>query len=168
MPIPNTRADLLHLVRSSFEKLRTELEAAGPRAGSLPCVGNWSVKDLLVVRVWWTEKVVDWIEAGRRGETPTTPAEGYRWSETPRLNAAVVKAGRRESYRSVRARLERGFERVIRTIDSLDDRELLVADAFRWAGKYPVARWLSINTARQYTTARSFIRRTLREHRGSS
>lgn len=65
MPIPNTRAQLLDQVRSSFEKLRTELDAAGPRAGSLPCVDDWSVKDLLVVRVWWTEHVVDWIEAGK-------------------------------------------------------------------------------------------------------
>lgn len=166
MPIPNTRAELTDLTRSTFEKLRTELEAAGPRVGSLPCVDAWSVKDLLAVRVWWTENVIDWIEAGRRGETPITPAEGYPWKETPRLNADVVKAARRESYRSVRARLEQGFKRVMGTIDSLNDRELLEVGVFTWAGKYPISRWISINTARQYTTARTFIRRALRERRG--
>jgi hypothetical protein len=164
MPIPKTRAELEVQVRSSFEKLRAELEAAGARAGRLPCVDDWSVKDLLAVRVWWTENVVDWIEAGRRGESPTTPAAGYRWRETPRLNADVVKAARSESYRSLRARLEQGFARVMRTIDSLDDRELLRVGTFAWAGKYPISRWISLNTARQYTTARAFIRRALREH----
>ncbi len=166
MAIPNTRAELRDLTCSTFEKLRAELEAAGPRLGSLSCVDDWSVKDLLAVRAWWTESVIDWIEAGRRGETPITPAEGYRWNETPRLNADVVKAARRESYRSVRARLERGFERVIRIIDALDDTELLGIGVFAWAGKYPISRWISINTARQYTTARTFIRRALREHHG--
>ena len=166
MPIPITRAELTDLTHSTYEKLRAELEAAGARVGSLPCVDDWSVKELLAVRAWWTENVVDWIEAGRRGETPVTPAEGYAWSETPRLNADVVKAARRESYRSVRARLERGFERVMRTIDSLDDRELLDVGVFGWAGKYPISRWISINTARQYATARTFIRRALRERRG--
>ena len=166
MAIPNTRGELRDLTCSTFEKLRAELEAAGPRAGSLCCVDDWSVKDLLAVRAWWTESVIDWIEAGRRGETPITPAEGYRWNETPRLNADVVKAARRESYRSVRARLERGFERVIRTIDALDDTELLGIGVFAWAGKYAISRWISINTARQYTTARTFIRRALREHHG--
>jgi hypothetical protein len=166
MPIPNTRAELTGLAHSTFEKLQADLEAAGSRVGSLPCVDDWSVKDLLAVRAWWTENVIDWIEAGRRGETPITPAEGYQWNETPRLNADVVKATRRESYGSVRARLERGFERVMRTIESLDDRELLGVGVFAWAGKYPVARWISINTARQYTTARTFIRRSLREHGG--
>jgi hypothetical protein len=168
MPIPRTRAELIDLTRSSFEKLRAELEAAGPRAGSLPCVAPWSVKDLLAVRAWWTEKVIDWIEAGRRGEVPATPAKGYRWKETPRLNDEVVRAARRESYRSVRSRLDRGFERVMRTIDSLDDDALLGVGVFPWAGKYPVARWISINTARQYTTARTLIRRAVRGTRPGS
>ena len=163
MPIPKTRAELEDLVNSSFEKLRAELDAAGPRAGSLPCVDDWTVKDLLAVRAWWTEHVVDWIEAGRRGEVPETPAEGYRWKDTPRLKSAVVKASKRQSYRAIRARLEKGFVRVTALIDSLDDRELLTAGVFEWAGKYPVSRWISVNTARQYTTARTFVRRALKE-----
>ena len=166
MPIPSTRAQLIDLTRSSFENLRDQLEAAGARAGSLPCVDDWSIKDLLAVRAWWTERVIDWVEAGRRGETPITPAKGYRWSETPRLNAHVVEVAGRESYRSVRTRLERGFARVMRTIDALDDKELLEVGVFEWAGRYPISRWISMNTARQYTTARAFIRRALRERRG--
>ncbi len=162
MAIPQTRAELRELTCSTFEKLWAELEAAGPRAASLACIDDWSVKDLLAVRAWWTEHVVEWIEAGRRGETPITPTAGYRWNETPRLNAEVVEAARQESYRSVRARLKRGFDRVLDTIDTLDDSELLGIGTFEWAGKYPVARWISINTARQYTTARSLIRRALR------
>ena len=165
MPIPRTRTELTDLVGSTFAKLQAEIEAAGPRAGSLPRVDDWTVKDLLAVRVWWTEHVIDWIEAGLRGETPVTPAEGYRWRETPRLNADIVRKSRRESYRSLRTRLQHAFERVMDTIDSLDDRQLLGVGAFAWVGKYPVSRWLSINTARQYTTARSFIRRALKEHR---
>jgi hypothetical protein len=162
MPIPKTRAELVEMTRASFAKLRAELDAAGPRAGSLPAVEDWSVKDLLAVRAWWTEKVVGWIDAGRRGETPVTPAPGYRWKETPRLNAAIVRAARRESYRSVRARLEAGYARVMDTIDALDDRELLEVGVYPWSGRYPISRWISLNTARQYTTARSYVRRALR------
>ena len=163
MPIPKSRLELTSQVRSSYEKLRAELDAAGPRIGDLPCVDDWSVKDLLAVRMWWTEHVIDWVEAGKRGETPVTPAPGYRWKETPRLNADVVFENRARSYTAVRRRLERGFRRVMDTIDSLDDRQLLEVGIFPWAGKYPISRWISINTTRQYTTARSYVRRTLRE-----
>lgn len=164
MPIPRTRTELTNYVCSTFDKLQAELDAAGPRIGSLHCVDEWSVRELLAVRAWWTERVIDWIEAGMRGERPVTPAEGYRWKETPRLNADIVSMAKRESYRSIRNRLESGYERVMRTIDSLDDRELLEAGVFSWAGSYPISRWISINTARQYTTARAFIRKALRKH----
>ncbi|MBT8070226.1 MAG: ClbS/DfsB family four-helix bundle protein [Gammaproteobacteria bacterium] len=164
MPIPKSRSELIQYVSSSFEKLRAEFDAAGSGLGSIHCVDDWTVKDLLAVRAWWTESVIDWVEAGKRGECPITPAEGYRWNETPRLNSDLVKKCRRDSYRSIRGRLERGYERVIPAIDSLNDHELLEVGVFDWAGNYPISRWISINTARQYTTARAFIRRAFREH----
>jgi len=163
MPIPKTRAELIEQLATSYERLRDELDTAGPRAGRIPCVDDWSIKDLLAVRAWWTESVVEWIEAGRNGESPTTPAPEYRWKETPRLNADLVRAASRQSYRKIRGRLEDGFERVLATINSLDDTELLEVGIFDWAGKWPISRWISLNTARQYTTARTFIRRALRE-----
>jgi hypothetical protein len=109
---------------------------------------------------------VRWIEAGQRGESPTTPAPGYRWNETPRLNADIVRAAQKASYLIIRARLERGFERALATIDALGDSELLQVGTFRWAGKWPISRWISINTAHQYTTARTFIRQALRGRAG--
>lgn len=162
MPIPKTRQELVDLVTRSFTKLREELDRLDPGAADRPCVEDWSIKDLLAVRAWWTERVIDWVEAGRRGERPVTPAPGYRWRETPRLNAAVVRTSHDEPYPEIRARLEKGYERVVATIDELDDRELLEPGMFEWTGKYPVSRLISINTARQYTTARTYIRRALR------
>jgi len=162
MPIPKSRSDLRNSVCDTFDKLQAELDAAGPRAGGLACVDDWTVKDLLAVRLWWTEQVVAWIDAGRRGRIPVTPAEGYRWKDTPRLNADIVRRSRRQSFRSIRQQLEQGYRRVLRTIDELDDKELLEIGAFEWAGNYPVARWLSINTTRQYTTARTFVRRAIK------
>ena len=162
MPIPTSRTELVDSIHVSWQKLQEEIEAAGPRLGSYPCVDDWSVKDLLSVRVWWTTSVLDWIEAGRLGEVPATPAEGYRWSETPRLNADIVRRNRRESFKAVCGRLKAGVERTLSVIDSLSDEELLDAGVFEWAGKYPLARWLSINTTRQYTTARTYVRRAVK------
>ncbi len=163
MPIPKSRKELTDLVSSSGAKLIRELQEAGPDVDNLRCVDDWTIKDLLAVRAWWTESVLDWIEAGRRGEKPVTPAPGYTWQETPRLNADIIKTARRDSYDQTRARLKTGIERVLATIETLDDTELLEPGVFEWAGKWPIARWVSINTARQYTTARTYVRRALRE-----
>jgi len=162
MPIPTSRADLVEQFSDAFEKLRDELAAAGPDIASLDCVDDWTVKDVLAVRSWWTHSVVDWVEAGREGRELTLPAEGYRWNETPRLNRDIVAVASEQSYQSIVNRLEEGFQRVMRCVDSLSDRELLDAGVFPWAGKWPVSRWISINTTRQYVTARTYVRRVVR------
>lgn len=162
MAIPTSREQLIEMVVSRFEKLDRELREAGPEIGGVSCVDDWKVKDLLAVRAWWTASVVEWIEAGRRGEDSELPAPGYRWQETPRLNDDIVRQAACESHEEVLSRLRTGYERVISTIDALSDEELLQVGAFEWAGKWPVARWISINTARQYETARTFIRRAVR------
>ena len=84
---------------------------------------------------------VEWIELGRRGKVPITPAPGYRWKETPRLNADVVAAAHDEDLESIVDRLERGYQDVMATIDALDDNELLEPRVFEWAGSYPISRW---------------------------
>ena len=146
-------------MHDAFGRLVAELDELGPRGGSLPCTPDWRLRDLLAVRAWWTDSVLEWIAAGKRGEVPVTPADGFRWRETPRLNAEIVRRARRVSFRELRKRLERGFRRVQLAIDRLDDRELLAVGVFEWAGRYPLARWLALNTARQYETARTLIRR---------
>jgi hypothetical protein len=162
MPIPKTREELADLLADTYARLAAELDSAGSGVALLPCVDDWTVKELLAVRAWWSEAVVGWIEAGRRGERPVTPAPGFGWSETPRLNREIARASRDEPWASVRGRLEAGYRRAVATVRALDDEELLAVGAFPWAGRWPLARWLSINTARQYTTARTFVRRALR------
>lgn len=161
--IPKSRRHLLEMTRTNFEKLRLEIDQAGPRLASLPCTNEWNVKELLAVRAWWTEAVIEWVRLGQEGKTPITPAEGYRWNETPRLNSGIARSAKRKSFKSIVKRLDNGFAALMLLIDSLDDRELLKVGAFQWAGNYPIARWISLNTARQYKTARTFIRKALRE-----
>ena len=168
MPIPQTRAELVELVSETWTKLHDDLELLQEDDGALACVDDWTVKDLLAVRLWWTDHVVEWIEAGMRGEVPVTPAPGYRWKETPRLNADVVAAAREETLLHTIDRLENGYTRVMATIDALDDTSLLQPGVYEWAGSYPICRWISINTARQYATARTYIRRVLRRKRESA
>jgi len=163
VPIPKTRSQLVRHITSTYQQLQVELEKVGPQEAKLPCVDDWNIKDLLAVRVWWVDSLLKWIEAGKRGKTSVMPAPGYTWKETPRLNADIVRAARKESYLRLRSRLDQSYRRVLTTIDGLSDKELFRKGAFEWTGTLPLFRWISINTARQYTTARSFIRRAVRD-----
>ncbi len=166
MPIPSTRVELVDQITAAYAKLQDEVQSAGPEIAALACVDEWSVKDLLAVRAWWTHSVIDWVEAGKRGKPLALPAPGYLWNETPRLNGEIVAATSNDTFDAILQRLDQGFARVIKCVDSLSDHELLDVGVFEWAGKWPVSRWVSLNTGRQYTTARTFIRKSLR-NRGS-
>lgn len=127
------------------------------------------LKDLLTynlksVRAWWTNAVVKWMRAGKKGKIPETPAKGYGWKDTPSLNNEIAKKSKNESYETVRKRLKKEYTALLKTIDSLDDHELMDQGVFDWAGeKWPVSRWLSVNTARQYATARKFVKKAVKE-----
>jgi hypothetical protein len=162
MPIPRTRAELVDLITTTYGKLAADLEDVDQETAELPCTEDWSIKDLLAVRARWTEMVLEWIEAGRRGEDLPRPAPGYTWRETPRLNNDIVKTARDQSYRKICGRLERGVQCVFATIELLSDDQLLTVGQFGWADKWPIARWISINTATQYASARTMIRRAKR------
>lgn len=163
MPIPTTRDELVESIQTSLQKLHAELDSAGRTAGSLICVDDWTVKDLLAVRCWWSNSVCDWIEAGLRDEMPITPAEGFGWNETPRLNAKIVECASWKSYRVIREELQTAYRRVIALVETLNDRQLLETEVFTWAGKHPVSRWISINTTRQYETACKYVRKAKRD-----
>ena len=166
MSIPRTRRELLDQLVPAWEKLDRELDNAGPDIGDLPCVDDWSVKDLLAVRVWWTGRTSDWIEAWRKGETPSLPKQGFKWKETPRLNNEIVELCEEESYEDIVRMLKVNFYRIRSLIDDLSDEELVDVGYFPQAGNFPVCRWISINTTRQYLTARTYIRKAIREAKG--
>lgn len=162
MPIPKSRNDLIEQIETSYSKLDTLLDEITDETAGAICVEDWTVKELLAVRCWWSETVVDWIESGRNGEIPDLPAKRYKWHETPQLNNEIAKSSTFESFEEVRNRLNKAYHQVLKIIGKLSDEELLNQGVFEWAGKWPLSRWLSINTARQYTTAQKYIRQVLR------
>lgn len=160
--IPKDRADLVRMITTSFARLQADLERVNSTTCELPCTEEWSIRQLLAVRVWWTEAVVEWVRAGQRGEVPVIPAPGYLWKDTPRLNAEIVAGADTQTWHLLCGRLERGVLQVLATIEKLDNHELLTPGVFEWTGKSPVARLLSMNTSTQYATARTLVRRALR------
>lgn len=156
--IPNTREGLIDLITADFGALVAEIGDHLPLLQAVNCVDDWTVKDLLAVRLWWSEQVVSWLMASKSGQSVTLPAPGYRWSQTKVLNAAVIADAKALPGQVVWQRLQAQPPQILKLIESLSDRVLLQAGVVAWAGKYPVARWCSLNTATQYRSARRYVR----------
>lgn len=163
MPIPKTREELVDSLHETFARLQTELEALPEQAECYLCADEWTIRDLVCVRLWWSQAVLSWIRAGQRGKQPATPAPGFNWSQTPALNEQIIRESDKGLPELIQD-LERTFKSILGVIGELDDTELLTVGVFEWAGKHPISRWVSLNTTRQYTTARTLIRRAVRKH----
>ena len=94
MPIPKTRQELVHLIDTSYSQLMLELARVDAQTAEKRCSEEWTLRELLAARVWWTQAVLGWIETGSRKLPISLPKEGYSWKETPRLNAHVIHAAR--------------------------------------------------------------------------
>ena len=162
MPIPRTRQELVSALESSFDKLTEELAKVPSDSAGTICVDDWTIRDLIAVRHWWSQAVLGWIIAGKQGSVPDLPATGYRWNQTPALNAEIILRSADRTLDCLILDLSHTYEELSNCLAGLSDVELLEIGQFEWAGKHPICRWVSINTVRQYTTARSLIRRCLR------
>ena len=163
MSVPSSRNELFEQLEKSFNKLKLELNKMDDALANEICVDNWTIKDLIAVRLWWTRKVVFWIYSWKDNESPPLPAEGYTWRETPQLNNDIVKKSKSLKINEIFYQLLSGYSEVTQLITKLSDDELMKVGIFKQAGNVAVIRWISINTVRQYTTARTYIRRVLRK-----
>lgn len=161
--IPSSREHLNELLTQSYSKLIGVLDTCGSELADVVCVEDWTVKDLLAVRLWWLESVCNWIQTGRRGETPVIPAEGYRWNETPRLNNDIVKNSEASTYQQIRNELAAAYAGLLKLIEELDDHELLDVGVYSWTEKWPLARWISLSSSTQFSSAARYVRHALKE-----
>ncbi len=160
--VPRTRKQLLDVVETGYAELQAELAKGDPRLGNVVCVDDWTVKELLAVRCWWSEAVVSWVRTARDGGELDLPAPGFKWNETPKLNASIARRSKRETYLGVKRRLDKAYQDVLVLIGELSDRELCKPGVLGWTVKCAACQLIALNTARQYCTARTFIRRTLK------
>lgn len=160
--IPKNRAHLLELIESRFTKLWRLIEPLSEDEGKLPVDEDFSIKDIIALRVWWGESVVKWIKAGQLGKAVITPAKGYTWRQTPALNIAIATKYKTMTLANARKKLRTGKNSVVKTIGTLSDEELEELEVFDWTGKWPVMRWISVGTSTQYDGAARQIRKALK------
>ncbi len=164
MAIPKTRDELGSAMETAYAKLCADLDRLTAGQSREVCVDDWTVVDVLTVRTWWGNAVVGWIDAGRRGEVPQTPAPGFGWKDTPRLNAGVIAdAPKRRSWKRVRSDFEASHDAVVAALARLSDAELEAPGQFEWAGRWPVLRWVSVATTTGYASSRKYVRALLRK-----
>lgn len=165
--IPRDRTHLISLIDSQFAKLWDLIEALTKNEALYKVDDDFTIKDLIAIRVWWSSAVLKWVKAGQEGKTITIPAKGFTWRDTPALNSKIAEESRTKSFASLRKKLATNKEKILALVSELSNTELEQLNVYDWTGKWPVMRWVSVSTSSQYTSAARQIRKALKTKRNS-
>ena len=160
MPRPTNKADLLAAAESEFERLWSAVELVGDEHREVPgACDEWSVKDLLAHLHAWHEMAIGWERAGRAGETPTIPAEGYTFAETPALNQAIYERTKDDQWGDIVDRLNTSHNAIMAVISTYDDPDLFAKAKYPWTRSTSVGAYLVSASSSHYAWASKLIRK---------
>jgi hypothetical protein len=166
MPHPHTKAQLLTESQQEYNALESFLAALTSEQMVQPgALGEWSPKDVLAHLYAWQQMFFRWYEAGMRGETPHTPAEGYKWSQLPALNQQIYEQYKNWPLEKVFEAFRASHRRTVELIQALPDADLTTPGLYPWMNKNTLIAYITANTGSHYRWARTEMRKTLRSRR---
>jgi hypothetical protein len=160
--IPKSRADLYQLIEANFTKLSELLNELEDRHWSRPCDESFTVKEIVAIRLWWTRAVCKWVKSSGSGRSISIPASGYTWRQTPELNLSIAAQSSKQTPKQLMGKLKLAKKNVLLVLDELSDKELTNTGVYDWCGKWPIMRWVSVNTSSQYAGAYRLIKKAIK------
>ena len=104
--------------------------------------------------------------AGERGEKPTVPAPGYKWSQTPELNQAIYEKYREWTLDEVMKRFAASSVEILDVIEGLSDADLFMPGRYAWTNKNTLGTYFVSATSSHYLWARNEIRKRFKADKG--
>ncbi len=163
MPRPTSKSQLSAGILKERAALNTQLEALTPEQMTRPgTVGEWSVKDVLAHLLAWEQMCLAWYEAGKRGETPQTPGQGYTWQQIPALNQNIYERHRDTPLETVMEQFRASYEAIFAAIEAMTDEELFTPKVYKWTKSTTLGSYMTSATCSHYHWAWTEIRKGLK------
>ncbi len=161
MPLPASHVELLEKLDAAYQKFDAEFDDISEYDSQIKHLeGKVSPADLIAYQIGWGECLLRWEATEKSGQQPDMPATGYKWNELGPLADSFYDAWRETELAAMRAEFSRLLGRLREWIESLDESELFTVGTRQWAGdKWPLAKWIQVNTIAPYISARTKIRR---------
>ncbi len=162
MPRPTSKDQLLTASQQEHGMLEELLASLTHEQMVLPgVVGDWSVKDVLAHLIEWEQMVLSWHKAGRRGQTPQTPAEGFNWGQLPALNQRIYEKHRDRPLDDVLKQFKASYRQSLKAVQGASDEELFSPGYYAWTKKNTLAAYFIGCMSSHYHWARTELRRGL-------
>jgi hypothetical protein len=120
------------------------------------------VKDVLAHLSEWEQMVLGWYKAGRRGQVPHTPAEGFSWGQLPALNQQIYEKHRDRPLDDVLKQFRASYRQMLKAVQGLSEEDLFTPGRYAWAKKNTLGAYITSCTSSHYRWARTEMRKGLK------
>lgn len=144
----------------AYQKLVKEVHDIDERASRrVELEGNVSICDVIAYQIGWGKLMLGWEAAEEKGQKTPMPAEGYKWNQLGLLAQSFYKAYQHVSLKELLNEFDKIVQLILKWIDALSEDELFSLQQREWAGdKWPLAKWIQVNTIAPYSSGRKKIR----------
>ncbi len=138
---PMTKSTLLTMLQENSALFTRTLAQVSEAQMTQPvALGQWAGKDILAHLTAWNHRLIGWLEAAAREETPAIPEPGATWDDVDRLNAQTFAETHQLPLADVRAAFERSFQQVLEQVQALSDEQLTDPQRYAWLNGQPLWR----------------------------
>ena len=164
MPKPKDKPQLLAESLDEYQALESFLEKLDLQQRAEPgMLGEWSAKDVLAHLYEWQQMFFGWYETGLRGDTPVTPAEGFKWNQLPALNRKIYDKYHEIPFDQAMELLRESHQKMMALIVSLSHEQIFSPGYFPWTKASSLMSYIRPNTGNHYRWARTGMRKGLKK-----
>lgn len=161
MPLPTNKTELLNSLHAAYSKLVEEAATVPSEMERNPELeGGISPCDLIAYQIGWGQILLSWDDLETRGETVEMPAPGFKWNQLGLLAESFYQEQHEQTLKQLLVQFEVLRDRMWLFIESNSEDTLFGIGKRQWAGqKWPLAKWIQVNTIAPYGSARAKLRK---------
>lgn len=150
MPVPTTKEELLHAIKTNYSKLLTELEKIPTELTTIKELDGhakgttMSVNNLLAYLIGWGQLLLKWNERKSDNLPVDFPETGYKWNELGKLAQKFYEDYEEDNFHKLNQKLDKTVEDIIALIESKTNDELY---GIPWYTKWTLGRMIQFNTS---------------------
>lgn len=161
MPLPTSQQELLSRFDTAYHKLREEISRVPDELSRAPQLeGGMCLCELIAYQIGWGRLVLQWEAQEQAGQAVEMPAPGFKWNQLGALAQSFYLHSRDDSAAQLLAQFDALASDLRAFIAASSDTFLFGVGQRQWAGaKWPVVKWLQVNTIAPYDSARAKLRK---------
>jgi len=160
MPVPINKKELISEIKSTYQKLRADLESIPEKLAQMQNLEGhakgtkMSICNLAAYLIGWVELVLKWHKIKDHGNEPDFPETGYKWNELGKLAQKFYTDFSGYTYSTLLQKYDKTVNDLLELVENKTDEQLY---GMPWYTKWTMGRMIQFNTSSPYKNARNRI-----------